>query len=149
MKPLLVLLALCALLLGVAEAQEKGKLSDAAAKANARGVALMKEGKLEEAVAAFQQAAEAAPSSGVIQSNLAYAYDRQGRIDEAVAAYRKVLDLDAENAVVRNNLATLYSKQGRFDAAIREYEDLLQRDPANATAKTNLATATKNKATAQ
>jgi superkiller protein 3 len=146
-KLALVALTLCALLPGAARGQDKA--ADAAAQQNARGTALLKEGKFEEAAAELQKAAEAAPKSAIIQSNLGYALDRQGRIDEAVAAYRKALELDPENAIVRNNLANLYSKQGLYDDAARELEDLVQRDPGNATAKANLESALKNKTVSQ
>jgi Flp pilus assembly protein TadD len=146
-KLALVALTLCALLPGAARGQDKA--ADAAAQQNARGAALLKEGKFEEAAAELQKAAEAAPKSAIIQSNLGYALDRQGRIDEAVAAYRKALELDPENAIVRNNLANLYSKQGLNDDAARELEDLVQRDPGNATAKANLESALKNKTVSQ
>lgn len=146
-KLALVALTLCALLPGAARGQNKA--ADAAAQQNARGAALLKEGKFEEATAELQKAAEAAPTSAVIQSNLGYAYDRQGRTDEAVAAYRKALELDPANAIVRNNLANLYGKQGLYDDAAREFEDLVQRDPANATAKANLDAMLKNKAVLQ
>jgi len=151
-KLALIALTLCALLGGVAEGQDKSsdqKLADAAAQQNARGAALLKDGKFGEAAAELQKAAEAAPKSAVIQSNLGYAYDRQGRTDEAVAAYRKALELDPANAIVRNNLANLYSKQGLYDDAARELEDVVQRDPANATAKANLENALKSKAVMQ
>jgi len=143
-KVALVALTLCALLPGAARGQNKA--ADAAAQQNARGAALLKDGKFEEAVAELQKAADAAPTSAVIQSNLAYAYDRQGKTEEAVAAYRKALELDPKNTIVRNNLANLYSKQGLYEDAAREYEDLVQRDPGNATAKTNLDAMVKNKA---
>ena len=146
-KLALIALTLCALLPGAARGQNKA--ADAAAQQNARGAALLKDGKLEEAVAELQKAAEAAPTSAVIQSNLAYAYDRQGRTEEAVAAYRKALELDPKNAIVRNNLANLYSKQGLYEDAAREYEDLVQRDPGNTTAKANLDAMVKNKTVLQ
>ncbi len=146
-KLALIALTLCALLPGAARGQDKA--ADAAAQQNARGAALIKEGKFEEAAAELQKAAEAAPKSAVIQSNLAYAYDRQGRVEEAVAAYRKALELDPKNVTVRNNLANLYSKQGLYDDASRELEDLIQRDPDNATAKANLENAVRNKAVMQ
>jgi len=142
-KLALVALTLCALLPGAARGQDKA--ADAAAQQNARGAALIKEGKFEEAAAELQKAAEASPKSAVIQSNLAYAYDKQGRIEEAVAAYRKALELDPKNVIVRNNLANLYSKQGLYDDATRELEDVVQRDPGNATAKANLENALKGK----
>jgi superkiller protein 3 len=146
-KVALIALTLCALLPGAARGQNKA--ADAAAQQNARGAALLKDGKFEEAVAELQKAADAAPTSAVIQSNLAYAYDRQGKTEEAVAAYRKALELDPKNTIVRNNLANLYSKQGLYEDAAREYEDLVQRDPGNATAKTNLDAMVKNKAVLQ
>lgn len=146
-KLALIALTLCALLPGAARAQDKA--ADAAAQQNARGAALLKDGKFDEAVAELQKAADAAPKSAVIQSNLAYAYDRQGRTEEAVAAYRKALELDPKNAIVRNNLANLYSKQGLYEDAAREYEDLVQRDPDNATAKANLDAMLKNKSVLQ
>ena len=80
-KVALVALTLCALLPGAARGQNKA--ADAAAQQNARGAALLKDGKFEEAVAELQKAADAAPTSAVIQSNLAYAYDRQGKTEEA------------------------------------------------------------------
>jgi len=146
-KLALIALTLCALLPGAARGQNKA--ADAAAQQNARGAALLKDGKFEEAVAELQKAADAAPTSAVVQSNLAYAYDRQGKTEEAVAAYRKALELDPKNTIVRNNLANLYSKQGLHEDAAREYEDLVQRDPGNATAKANLDAMVKNKAVLQ
>ena len=146
-KLALIALITCALLPGAARGQNKA--ADAAAQQNARGAALLKEGKFEEAAAELEKAAEAAPKSAVIQSNLAYAYDRQGRTEDAVAAYRKALELDPANTIVRNNLANLYSKQGQYDDAARELEDLVQRDPGNATAKANLEAMQKNKAVLQ
>ena len=146
-KLALIALITCALLPGAARGQNKA--ADAAAQQNARGAALLKEGKFEEAAAELEKAAEAAPKSAVIQSNLAYAYDRQGRTEDAVAAYRKALELDPANTIVRNNLANLYSKQGQYEDAARELEDLVQRDPGNATAKANLEAMQKNKAVLQ
>jgi Flp pilus assembly protein TadD len=146
-KLALIALITCALLPGAARGQNKA--ADAAAQQNARGAALLKDGKLDEAVAELQKAADASPTSAVIQSNLAYAYDRQGRTEEAVAAYRKALELDPKNTIVRNNLANLYSKQGLYEDAAREYEDLVQRDPGNTTAKANLDAMVKNKTVLQ
>jgi Flp pilus assembly protein TadD len=146
-KLALIALTLCALLPGAARGQNKA--ADAAAQQNARGAALLKDGKFDEAVAELQKAADAAPTSAVIQSNLAYAYDRQGRTEEAVAAYRKALELDPKNTIVRNNLANLYSKQGLYEDAAREYEDLVQRDPGNTSAKANLDAMVKNKTVLQ
>jgi len=146
-KLALIALTLCTLLPGAARGQDKA--ADAAAQQNARGAALLKEGKFEEAAIEFQKAAEAAPKSAVVQSNLGYALDKQGRTDEAIAAYRKALELDPANTIVRNNLANVYGKQGLYDDAARELEDVVQRDPGNATAKANLESVLKNKTISQ
>jgi tetratricopeptide (TPR) repeat protein len=139
----LLALALCALLIGVAHAQDAPPA--AAVERNNRGAALLEQGTLEEAIAELRQAVEMAPAYVVAHANLAYAYERQGRSDEAVAAYRTVLELEPDNSVARNNLGALYSKHGRYDDAIREFEEVLRRDPANATATGNLDNARRNK----
>ena len=138
----LILLALCALLIGVAEGQEKP--ADEAARRNGRGAALLRDGKVDEAITELKRAAELAPSSAVITANLAFAYDKQGKADEALTAYRKVLELEPANTIARNNLGNLLSRQGQYEEATREFEELLRRDPDNAAAKSNLEIATKN-----
>lgn len=143
MRTPLLALALCALLIGVAHAQDAPP--DAAVERNNRGAALLEQGTLEEAIAELQQAVEMAPAYVVAHANLAYAYERHGRSDEAIAAYRNVLELEPDNSVARNNLAALYSKNGRYDEAILEFEEVLRRDPANATATGNLDNARRNK----
>ena len=78
MRTPFIALALGVLLVGVAHGQDKTadqKRADAAAQQNARGAALLKEGKAEEAIVELQQAVDAAPSSVHFQSNLAYAND--------------------------------------------------------------------------
>src|SRR5882762_6881299 len=142
MKLRLILLALCTLLIGVAEGQEKP--ADEAARRNGRGAAFLRDGKVDEAITELKRAAELAPSSAVITTNLAFAYDKGGKADEAVTAYRKVLELEPANAIARNNLGNLLTRQGQYEEATREFEELLRRDPDNASAKTNLEIATKN-----
>ncbi|PYO17725.1 MAG: hypothetical protein DMD88_19780, partial [Candidatus Rokuibacteriota bacterium] len=113
MRTALVALALWSLLIGVARGQEGP--SDEAVERNNRGAALLQQGKLEQAVAEFQQAVEMAPASVVVQANLAFAYERQGRTDEAIAAYRKVLELEPGNVLARNNLGALLGRSGRYE----------------------------------
>lgn len=147
MRRPLVAAALCALLIGVAHAQEAPP--DEAVERNNRGAALLTQGKLEEAAAQFRQAVEMAPAYAVAHGNLAYAYERQGRLDEAIAAYRRVVELEPGNAAARNNLGNLLSRTGRHDEAVVELEALLQRDPLNASARRNLESAKRNKAIVQ
>ncbi len=143
-----VSLALVLLATVTAVAVAEGPPGDATTRNN-RAAELMKQGKLDEAVALFRQAVEMAPSDVVAQANLAYALEKQGRVDEAITAYRAVLQLDGKNAVARNNLAALYGRVGRHDDAARELQEVVRQDPANATAKANLANATRNQAIVQ
>jgi len=124
----------------------QGGPSPEAVRRNERGAALLKEGKLEEAVAEFREAAQTDSGYVAALMNLAYAYDRQGQIGEAIAAYGKVLEGDPENSLARNNLAVLYGRQGRHDEAIHELEQVLQRDPPHASAAKNLEVAKRNQA---
>lgn len=147
MKSPLVLLALCALLIGVAEGQEKP--SGEASRLHERGVTLLREGKLDEAITQLKRAAELAPASALFNANLAFAYDKQGKVDEALAAYRKVLELEPSNTIARNNLGNLLSRQGQYEEATREFQELLRREPDNAAARSNLEIVTKNQAITQ
>jgi tetratricopeptide (TPR) repeat protein len=147
MRTPLLALALCALLIGVAHAQQAP--SDEAVERNNRGAALLQQGDLEEAIAALRQAVDMVPAYVVAHANLAYAYERQERPEEAIAEYRKVLELEPGNSLARNNLGALYSKNGRYDEAILEFEEVLRRDPGNATARGNLDNARRNKGVVQ
>jgi len=145
-RPLAVLVA-CGCLVGVAHAQ--GRPSEEAVRRNQRGVTFQQQGKLEEALAEFRQAAQMDPGNIAVLMNLAHAYGLQGRIDEAITEYRKVLQRQPANALAQNNLGVLYDRKGLHDEAIREFEQILQRDPSNASALKNVETAKRNRATVQ
>jgi tetratricopeptide (TPR) repeat protein len=147
MRTPLLALVLCALLIGVAHAQQAP--SDEAVERNNRGAALLQQGNLEEAITALRQAVDMAPAYVVAHANLAYAYERQERPEEAIAEYRKVLELEPGNSIARNNLGALYSKNGRYDEATLEFEEVLRRDPGSATARGNLDNARRNKGVVQ
>jgi superkiller protein 3 len=142
-KKALAAWAFCGLMVAVAHAGQSP--SEEAIQRNNRGVELLKQGQVVEAVGHFRTALQMAPGYTEAQGNLAYAYEQSGRLDEAVAAYQKLLELEPKNAVALNNLATLYSRSGRHDDAIRELEALVQADPGSETARRNLETAKRNK----
>jgi tetratricopeptide (TPR) repeat protein len=147
MRRPLAVLVVCGCLVGVAHAQ--GRPSEEAVRRNQRGVTYQQQGKLEEALAEFRQAAQMDPGNIAVLMNLAHAYGLQGRIDEAIAEYRKVLQRQPANALAQNNLGALYDRKGLHDEAIREFEQILQRDASNASAMKNVETAKRNRATVQ
>ncbi len=147
MRQSLAVLVVCGCLVGVAHAQ--GRPSEEAVRRNQRGVTYQQQGKLEEALAEFRQAAQMDPGNITVLMNLAHVYGLQGRVDEAIAEYRKVIQRQPANALVRNNLGVLYDRKGLYDEAIREFEEILTSDPTNASALKNLETAKRNRATVQ
>jgi tetratricopeptide (TPR) repeat protein len=133
-------------LLGVSSAWAE---ADEAVERNNQGAALLKQGKVDEAVGPLQKAMELNPKDPNVRLNLAFAYEQQGRLDEAIAQYQKAIELNPRNSVARNNLGVLYDKKGLYDEAIGEFEAVLKIDPKNASGPKNLETAKKNQSVIQ
>jgi tetratricopeptide (TPR) repeat protein len=123
--------------------------SDEAVERNNQGAALLKQGKIDEAIGPLLKAADLNPKDPDARLNLAYAYDRQGRFDDAIVQYQKAIELKPRNSVAHNNLGVLYDKKGLYDEAIREFEAVLKLDPKSATGPKNLETAKKNQSLIQ
>ncbi|HWQ00291.1 MAG TPA: Hsp70 family protein [Vicinamibacterales bacterium] len=94
----------------------------AASAHNARGLVLWDLGRLEDAVAAFRRAAEAAsPAAGAVYwGNYGCALAACGRRGEALAAIRRALSLDASRAYLHQRLADLHREEGDEPSAQRE-----------------------------
>lgn len=120
--------------------------SDEAAQHNREGVKLVEQGKMEEAMEAFQKAVELDSNDAVARLNLAYTYDRQGRTEEAIAEYQRAIGLSPSNLLAYNNLGVLYDKMGQYDEAIGEFQRALEIDPTEPNALKNLENAKKSKA---
>jgi superkiller protein 3 len=93
------------------------------------GNALVKQGKLDDAIAHFQRSLEIQPGLAQPRYNLANALFKQGRLDEAIVQYRKSLEIEPENAEVLNNLGNALAMKGADDAAIAQYEKALDLQP--------------------
>lgn len=93
-------------------------------------------GRLDEAIAAYQQAIDADPGYGQAYSNLGLAYQKAGRAAEAIWADRKAIALASgpTAALVRAgsnyNIGRLYETAGQFADAQRYYE-FAKREKAN------------------
>ena len=103
---------------------------------NNLGNVLVKQGKLEEAIAHFQKALEILPGYPEARSNLAKArYNlgnalfKQGRLEEALAQYRASLAIEPANAEALNNLGNALATKGDDDAAIAQYQKALALQP--------------------
>ena len=78
----------------------------AAARSNL-ALLLLNDGKTDEAVGLFTQAAQGDPTDAHFQNNLGIAYEKQGKPDLAVAAYKRAVDLDPNFADAKTALARL------------------------------------------
>ncbi len=110
---------------------------------NRQGIALFNQGRLNEAVLAFQQALQLVPDFTEAHSNLGNILYYQGKHDEAVACYQQALRIRPDDSGVYNNLGNVLVAQGKFAEAVAACQRAVQLDPTNAGAFNNLANAFK------
>jgi tetratricopeptide (TPR) repeat protein len=90
------------------------------------GVALLNQGKTDEALVHLQQAVDLAPKSVLSHYMLATAQGEKGMLDEAVGSWKRVLELDKRNTHKLNGMAhyfigKVYGLKGMWDAAAMEF----------------------------
>ena len=79
---------------------------------------LSREGKLDEAIAAYEAIVAAVPAVPLVHYNLGAAYKRKGDLAKAEAAMRRASELDPLFVDGYVGLATLLAESGRQDQAI-------------------------------
>jgi len=84
--------------------------------------ALSREGKLDEAVAAYEKILAAAPTIPLVHYDLAEAQKKKGDLEAAEAGYRKAIELDPKFVDGYVGLATVYAEARRSDEAIAVIE---------------------------
>ncbi len=125
-RRLLFALSLTALL---APGPTSAGLSQDAAAAYARAVALHQAGDLEGAVRAYGEAVAMDPRNPQLRSNLGAALAALGRYQEAIAAYREALRLAPGDGRIRTNLALAYYKSADIPRAAEELQALHEAAP--------------------
>ena len=101
-------------------------------------MALLKEEKYEEGIAAFKRLAAALSDNPIPPTNLALAYKKLGKLDLAEEQLKQALVIEPENPVASNELALLYRQKGRFADARPIYEKTLKKYPNFTMAHKNL-----------
>ncbi|HKE01302.1 MAG TPA: tetratricopeptide repeat protein [Planctomycetota bacterium] len=111
---------------------------------NDKGIALQKDGKPREAIAAFERALALAPGDDAISKNLGSAWNDEGirllekesRFDDAVSALEKACKLRPDDARVRRNRASALYRRGhdrltkkRSDDALADFQAAAALDP--------------------
>ncbi|PYU97446.1 MAG: hypothetical protein DMG10_30840 [Acidobacteria bacterium] len=93
------------------------------------GVIYGEQGRLDEAISAFQKALEMDPTDLESHDKLALAYLLKGRIAEAERILKYLLAVDDENSQAHNNMGWIALKKKDTREARRHFERALQLDP--------------------
>jgi len=89
------------------------------------GTTLDNEGRLEEAIAEFQEALKLRPNVDFCNA-FGIFLERHGRFDEAFIQFQEAVRLDPQFADPHHNLALALSRKGRLAEAIEEFQKALQ-----------------------
>ena len=114
---------------------------DPAAAHNERGVALAKQGNIDDAVASFARAVDCRSDYAEAHNNLGIALAKQGRMRDAAASFERAAACRADYAEAHNNLGIALARQGKLDAATASYRRALAQRPNYVEAHNNLGNA--------
>jgi tetratricopeptide (TPR) repeat protein len=81
---------------------------------------LMADGKLDEAVAAYQESLAADPAFTEAMHGLARALQDLQRYDEAIAVAQRITEVDPDDVLAHTSLSVLYQKKGMIPEAEAE-----------------------------
>jgi len=95
------------------------------------GLALAEKGKLDAAIATFQQALESDPQNRSLLDATGAAYSLKGDFEQAEQYFLQCLDVDPSFVPARKNLAIDYFSLGRYDLAAAEFQKLAGVSPAS------------------
>ena len=94
-----------------------------------QAVALISQGKLQEAQAIYKDLIATGTSNHIVYGNLAAICVMQGRFDELIELLTKALQLKPNYPDAHNNLGIALKEQGDLTAAIASYNTALQLKP--------------------
>jgi tetratricopeptide (TPR) repeat protein len=103
------------------------------------GRAIFNEGRVDKAIAQFNEALRVEPRHLEARIGLGDAFMMQGRLDEAIVCFNEVLRTDQDRPRVYHNLGTAYARQDKLDLAIQNYSEALRLKPDYLSAHVNLA----------
>jgi protein O-mannosyl-transferase len=104
-------------------------------------MALVRDGRVNEAIDCFNKSLEIAPDQAEIINNLGLALTDCGRLNEGIVQYEKALKLKPDLEDVNNNYGEALLQKGIIDEAIAHFEKALKVKPDFARAHHNLGMA--------
>jgi tetratricopeptide (TPR) repeat protein len=108
---------------------------------NQIGLALSKEGRVEEGITHLIEAIRITPQYVSAHVNLGNAYKDQGDVARAAKHYRVALTFVPDHVTAKNNLGILLAKQGKMEEGMAHFSEVLEIDPENVRAHNNLGIA--------
>jgi tetratricopeptide (TPR) repeat protein len=106
---------------------------------NNLGNVLKSQGKLKEAIDAYEKAISINPKYAEAFNNLGVAFQSQHRSAEALTAYKNAISLKPEYASAYNNSGVILEAQGKFSEASEAYKKALTLKPDYCEAHRNLS----------
>jgi tetratricopeptide (TPR) repeat protein len=100
-----------------------------------KGLALLKESRHSEALAAFQTAIAKDPRRELSMNMAATTAQNLGEREAAATFFRRACDLNPWNPACRSGLAAVLVDQGAWEEAYRECQACLRLDPGNMAAR--------------
>ena len=105
------------------------------------GVALVAQGRFDEAIEHYHQAIALRPTNPRSHYDLGIALRHEGKTDDAIKEYERALELRPQYEKADNNLGNIFLQSGRLDDAVSHYEKALAIQPDYAEAHNNLGNA--------
>jgi len=105
------------------------------------GVTLQDQGKLEEAIEAYNKSLAIKPDYAEAYYNMGNALKVQGKLEEAIEAYNKVLAIKPDYAEAHHNKGNALKDQGKLEEAIEAYNKALAIKPDYAETYNNMGNA--------
>ncbi len=108
---------------------------------NNMGFTLAEQGRLEEAIAHYQQALQMRPDFAYTHNNFGLALAHQGNLEAAIAAYTQAIRLRPDYVNAHNNLGLALVRQGQPVEAMGHFTQALAITPDSAETHNNLGIA--------
>jgi len=105
---------------------------------NDLGDELTRQGRLEEAIACYQDALRLNPNLYDPHNGLGIALLNQGRPEQAIPHFQAAIRLDGQRGAAYSGLGAALARLGRDEEAYRYFEQSLQRDPHIAEVHANM-----------
>ena len=102
------------------------------------GDILLRDGKIREAAAQFEEALRIEPDDAESHIDLGVVLMALGKSDDAVRHYNEALRIDPHHAQAHNDLGVALAQEDQFEESIRQFMVALQIDPGYAEAHNNL-----------